>query len=126
MGLINPAVLAIFFVAYGLIGIISAVSIMSTDVGPQTALVNSAFSPNELQVDTSLLDATNPFEAVGSAPSSAQNNLGLIVDSLTFQAPIWQYSWAQPITIILSLVTAAYLIVLAVFGIGLVLRAFGR
>lgn len=126
MGLINPITLAGFIVGYSIIGIVSAISIMAVDAGPQAQLINTAFAQNELQIDTSLVDADNAIEVIGAAPGVASNHYKVVVQSLTFQAPIWQYSWAKPISYVLMALMVAYLLAIGFFGLGLVLRVFGR
>ena len=125
MGVINPITMAGFILAYTLIGLVSAFSIVMSDAGPQTDLINTAFSGNITTVDTDILD-DNLFEAALEVPSASRNMLTLLIQSLTYQAPIWQHSWAQFFQYIHLSITAAYVIVLMFFGIGLLLRVLGR
>ncbi len=125
MGVINPITMAGFILAYTLIGIVSAFSIVMSDAGPQTDLINTAFSGNITTVDTDILDQ-NVFQAALEVPSTSRNMLTLLIQSLTYQAPIWQYTWAQPFQYLFLAITAAFVIVFMFFGIGLLLRVLGR
>ena len=126
MGVINPLTLAGFIVAYTFMAAISAVSIVSTDAGVATDLINNSFNSQVVSVDAGVLEATNPLDAVLEVPKTAGNNFGILLRAMSFQAPIWGHSWSQPIAMIIASIMVAYVIVLGFFGIGLVLRILGR
>ena len=126
MGVVNPVTLSAFIVTYTILAIVSAISISSNDALQAGDLIDNAFNPEIVTVDTAVLEADNPFEAVIEVPKTADNNFSLIVQALTFQAPIWDHSWTKPIIMIIGAIMAGYVIVLGFFGIGLVLRILGR
>lgn len=126
MSLVSPITLAGFIVAYTIMVAVSAVSIGVNDAGVGIELINNTFSSEVVSVDAGVLEATNPLDAVVEVPKTASNNFSLLLRALAFQAPIWGYSWAQPIAVTIGSIMVAYIIALGFFGIGLVLRILGR
>ncbi len=118
--MLNLFTLSVFFIAWGMMSAIGAISLLSTADDNFTNVTDASFSGQNTVIDNPpFLEGASGLGTVLSLPNTATNWLVTIAKSATFQAPFWDSTWTNPIRWLLATIGAAFIGVIMIKGVEL-------